>query len=156
MFKAIETHYAGCCFRSRIEARWAVFFDHLGVLWEYEPQGFDLPSGWYLPDFRLNFGAGSVWWEVKGEYPTETEMRALFDLSVETKTVAYIAWGAIPRDFTEDSRISDPTGNRVRWFLTRDLVGWAPASMEHAGVDSAKLLAAYTAARSALFDQKGT
>lgn len=29
--KAIETSYAGCRFRSRLEARWAVFFDTLGI-----------------------------------------------------------------------------------------------------------------------------
>jgi hypothetical protein len=46
--KAIETRYAGCRFRSRLEARWAVFFDALGVKWEYEREGFDLfpDSGW--------------------------------------------------------------------------------------------------------------
>jgi hypothetical protein len=51
--RAIETHYKGYRFRSRLEARWAVFFDRLGVKYEYEAQGFDLPSGKYLPDFRL-------------------------------------------------------------------------------------------------------
>jgi len=51
---AIETEYAGCRFRSRLEARWAVFLDHLGVAWRYEEQGYELPSGArYLPDFRL-------------------------------------------------------------------------------------------------------
>ena len=40
--KPIETEYAGCRFRSRLEARWAVFFDALGVRWEHEPQGFDI------------------------------------------------------------------------------------------------------------------
>ncbi len=34
--KPIETRYAGCRFRSRLEARWTVFFDHLGIEWEYE------------------------------------------------------------------------------------------------------------------------
>lgn len=29
----IQTRYAGCLFRSRLEARWAVFFDHLGIRW---------------------------------------------------------------------------------------------------------------------------
>lgn len=29
--KAIETRYAGCLFRSRLEARWAVFFRHVGI-----------------------------------------------------------------------------------------------------------------------------
>jgi hypothetical protein len=52
--KPIETSYAGCRFRSRLEARWAVFFDTLGVRWEYEAQGYELPSGArYLPDFWL-------------------------------------------------------------------------------------------------------
>lgn len=36
MIKAIETSYKGYRFRSRTEARWAVFFDALGVRWEYE------------------------------------------------------------------------------------------------------------------------
>jgi hypothetical protein len=51
--KAIETHYKGYHFRSRLEARWAVFFDTLGIKYEYEAQGFDLDGEWYLPDFWL-------------------------------------------------------------------------------------------------------
>lgn len=52
--KAIETIYGGYRFRSRIEARWAVFFTRLGLEWEYEPQGYKLSSGsLYLPDFLL-------------------------------------------------------------------------------------------------------
>lgn len=52
--KPIETEYNGYRFRSRLEARWAVFFDALGVRYEYEPEGFELPSGkLYLPDFRV-------------------------------------------------------------------------------------------------------
>jgi hypothetical protein len=67
--KAIETKYNGYHFRSRLEARWAVFFDTLGIKYEYEPEGFDLteiwkkadPNAdrlqahqvWYLPDFYL-------------------------------------------------------------------------------------------------------
>jgi len=52
--KAIETNYKGYRFRSRLEARWAVFMDALNVKWTYEPEGFDLgETGWYLPDFYL-------------------------------------------------------------------------------------------------------
>lgn len=69
---AIETRYAGCRFRSRLEARWAVFFDHLGIRWEYEPQGMNvthrltLDEGTfpYLPDFFLP--DHGLWAEVKG------------------------------------------------------------------------------------------
>jgi hypothetical protein len=62
--KAIETEYRGYRFRSRLEARWAVFFDVLDIEWEYEPEGFDLGNaGYYLPDFYLR-GLGT-WIEIK-------------------------------------------------------------------------------------------
>lgn len=52
--KPIETLWKGYRFRSRLEARWAVFFEELGIRWEYEPQGFELSDGTrYLPDFYL-------------------------------------------------------------------------------------------------------
>jgi hypothetical protein len=52
--KPIETRYRGYRFRSRLEARWAVFFDDLGIPFEYELEGYSLPSGAaYLPDFVL-------------------------------------------------------------------------------------------------------
>lgn len=41
------TKYNGVLFRSRLEARWAVFFDLLNWKWEYEPIDFE---GW-TPDF---------------------------------------------------------------------------------------------------------
>jgi hypothetical protein len=54
MIKAIETRYKGYRFRSRLEARWAVFFDACCYQWEYEPEGFALPCGtYYLPDFKI-------------------------------------------------------------------------------------------------------
>lgn len=54
MIQAIETQYKGYRFRSRLEARWAVFFDALNIEWEYEKEGYDLgKTGWYLPDFWL-------------------------------------------------------------------------------------------------------
>jgi hypothetical protein len=62
--RAIETRYKGYRFRSRLEARWAVFFDALSVTWEYEKEGYDLgDSGWYLPDFWLP--GLNMWVEVK-------------------------------------------------------------------------------------------
>ena len=58
--EAIQTTYAGVKFRSRLEARWAAFFDLAGWPWEYEP--FDLHQ--WIPDFRLT-GAHRVLCEVK-------------------------------------------------------------------------------------------
>lgn len=64
--RVIETVYRGYRFRSRLEARWAVFFDALGLPFEYEKEGFDLGDGtWYLPDFWLP--ALKLWVEIKGE-----------------------------------------------------------------------------------------
>ena len=51
--KAIETEYKGYRFRSRLEARWAVFFDALGIKWEYEIEGYNIFGEGYLPDFWL-------------------------------------------------------------------------------------------------------
>ena len=52
--KPIQTRYKGYHFRSRLEARYAVFFDALGIKWEYEKEGYDLGEhGYYLPDFFL-------------------------------------------------------------------------------------------------------
>ncbi len=51
--KAIETIYNGYRFRSKLEAKWAVFFDQLGIRYEYEPEAFKVDNGWYTPDFFL-------------------------------------------------------------------------------------------------------
>jgi hypothetical protein len=50
--KAIQTYYKDHYFRSRLEARWAVFFDAIGLKWIYEMEGYKLNNGqMYLPDF---------------------------------------------------------------------------------------------------------
>jgi hypothetical protein len=75
--KAIETTYKGYRFRSRLEARWAVFFDTLGIEWKYEDQGYEkeifvgegrTETLRYLPDFFLpNRHGTGVFVEVKGD-----------------------------------------------------------------------------------------
>lgn len=70
--KAIETHYKGYRFRSRLEARWAVYLDAAGIAWDYETQGFDFGGGsLYLPDFWLP--QFSAWAEVKPVALTDEE-----------------------------------------------------------------------------------
>lgn len=98
--KAIETTYKGYKFRSRIEARWAVVFDTLGIPWEYEKEGYDLPSGAYLADFWLPtaehpFGKG-VWFEVKGEAPKQIEKQLAAELATATGHAVVMAHGEIP------------------------------------------------------------
>ncbi|HUV47216.1 MAG TPA: hypothetical protein VMW29_03720 [Candidatus Bathyarchaeia archaeon] len=58
--RGIKTLYKGTIFRSRLEAKWAAFFDFCKWKWEYEP--FDL-DGW-IPDFIL-MGVESILVEVK-------------------------------------------------------------------------------------------
>lgn len=65
--KVIPTKFNGVLFRSRLEARWAVFFDALMLKWEFEPEGFILSDGTrYLPDFRVISTDGrSNYYEIK-------------------------------------------------------------------------------------------
>lgn len=63
--KAIDTVYKGCAFRSRLEARWAVLFDALGIEWRYEAERYGNERHTYLPDFYLPFT--KTWVEVKGD-----------------------------------------------------------------------------------------
>ncbi|MEU8035692.1 hypothetical protein [Streptosporangium sp. NPDC049078] len=103
---AIETRYAGCRFRSRLEARWAVFFDHLGIAWEYEPQGFIVDGTPYLPDFWLP--ETKTWVEVKGDEESFQEHAALYakaagsgalpdTTDAECSTRGLLILGPIPR-----------------------------------------------------------
>jgi hypothetical protein len=63
LIKAIDTIYNGYKFRSRLEARWAVFFDSLFIKYEYEKEGYDLNGEWYLPDFWMP--DWNCWIEIK-------------------------------------------------------------------------------------------
>jgi hypothetical protein len=78
--KAIPTPYAGVNFRSRLEAKWAAFFDLVGWRWQYEPLDFD---GW-IPDFVLHGRKQRVLVEVKPLYSAD---EALFGL-LSRQTVA--------------------------------------------------------------------
>lgn len=85
MIQAIPTWYDGHKFRSRLEARWAVFFNHLRIRYEYEAEGYTTTqrltlgdeTPWYLPDFWLP--DLEVFAEVKGSLPSE-ECIALLDV----------------------------------------------------------------------------
>jgi hypothetical protein len=65
--KPIQTEYKGYLFRSRLEARWAYFFDKMQLKWDYEAEGFELDDGqYYLPDFKVYSPHGwHYWYEVK-------------------------------------------------------------------------------------------
>lgn len=50
---AIPTSYSGVLFRSSNEARFAKWCDANGLQWNYEPEGFQIGSIRYLPDFYI-------------------------------------------------------------------------------------------------------
>ena len=119
---AIETYYAGIKFRSRAEARWAVFFDTLGIPYQYEPEKYALDSGRYIPDFflpkmELDPGTDSyrgVFFEVKGAAPDSDAIAKAIDLHETTNCEVYIFWGSNFRDGVQCWNIpSWPNGKRT-------------------------------------------
>jgi hypothetical protein len=98
-FKAIETLYSGCRFRSRLEARWATFFNTLGIPWEYEKEGYEIEGIRYLPDFWLP--EQDCFIEIKGQEPTEEERMKARLLSIYTQKCVNVFYGSIdiPEEF---------------------------------------------------------
>ena len=76
MIEAIPTEYKNIKFRSKLEVKWAVFFDECGIEYVYEHDGYrfqkpeDADPTNYIPDFILkNVGGsinGNLYVEVKG------------------------------------------------------------------------------------------
>jgi hypothetical protein len=112
MLKPIDTVYDGYRFRSRLEARWAVFFKTLGIKYEYEKEGFDLDGQWYLPDFWLP--KQQCWVEIKGEEPTDRENEVAAKLAHYSGNFVYIFFG----------QIEIPDGNSECAYLYDSLENW--------------------------------
>lgn len=89
--QAIPTTYNDTEYLSRLEARWAVFFDELHIPFNYEPEGFQLPSGWYVPDFWLP--EQDVFIEVKPTSPTHHEKQKAQDLAIASNHDVLIFYG---------------------------------------------------------------
>ncbi len=99
---AIETYYNGFRFRSRLEARWAVFFDCMGVKYEYEPEKFQCGDVKYIPDFFLpelgrnkqSAAVEGTFFEVKGYVPSSEEIDKLNRLAATTHLRTYLFHGS--------------------------------------------------------------
>lgn len=90
--RAIDTKYRGFLFRSRLEARWAVFLDQLAVGFRYELEGFDLGRGRrYLPDFYLP--KLDCWLEIKPAEPDERARDLCASLAIQTRKPVYLFFG---------------------------------------------------------------
>jgi len=168
--KPIETHYNGYRFRSRVEARWAVFFDTLRLPFAYEHEGYDLDGVWYLPDFWL--ATLHNWIEIKGDFPDELELEKAQRLCQVTGHDVFVFVGepwyeskaaAVYRRI-DQGRINAASRLSYRWLECTTRCASAarcgapcldicvqPGPEDPGDPASQRLMAAYTAARSARF-----
>lgn len=145
--KAIETEYAGCRFRSRLEARWAVFFDHLKIDWQYESEGFETSAGNYLPDFCVDI-TGARWLEVK---PPDFSYDARHSAFAEESGLSLLVATGIGRDFRSQSlALLTPIGRRGVQLIWNPLGLFVAESYESPTGEN-QINAAFRAARSARF-----
>jgi hypothetical protein len=63
--RGLPTRVDGITYRSRTEARHVLFFKHMGLLFDYEPQGYAAMDIAYLPDFLVFAACGPLWVEIK-------------------------------------------------------------------------------------------
>ena len=170
----IETKYKGILFRSRIEARWALFFDKIKVPYEYEREGYKLDdSTWYLPDFWMP--QQDFFIEIKGAAPNlEEEIKASVLAQQSGKSV-FIFHGGIPTieqygsinfdpsaaawRYSPDTTMSDGwiwafyegRPHLVKWADSREDNPLALYFLRHFNPVTDPLVYAYNAARSARF-----
>lgn len=174
--KPIETSYKGYRFRSRLEARWAVFFDALDIEWEYEADGYDLSEyGWYLPDFWLPHLR--YIFEVKpSDYKVETDIEKHLALanaldgyfviacgvpgwnnnSFGLGNINWVYKGAIPNDFIYGLHWGETFSGSYHLgslLLARCVEEWYMDPFTTVDFDSTSTIeSAYVAARSARFE----
>ena len=113
--QAIETVYDGYRFRSRLEARWAVYFHEAGLPYVYEPEGFALDGHiYYLPDFYLPWFNAYV--EIKPGYISEEDEKTAKD----KLELLYFTKASETMIF-----FGDPYENEMEVFGSSDTTGWS-------------------------------
>lgn len=128
--KAHPTEYNGVIFRSRLEARWAAFFDLAEWEWEYEP--IDI-VGW-TPDFRVKFPCGHS--ECGGSHTLLIEVKPYYDLKeFEGHPCMQYPFGHI----YENGLISDkhiPADASAAFGINPDVTYWEMVHGHGGGVES--------------------
>jgi hypothetical protein len=105
---ALTSTYKGVVFRSRLEARWAAYFDMIGIKWQYEPEGYKLPSGNYCPDFFCETTSDAFFVEIK---PTRAMIDAIeTQLSELAKATGRMVYGIAGPPSTKSQRAWSETG----------------------------------------------
>lgn len=111
--KPIQTEYKGYRFRSRLEARWSVFFDALPMKWEYEKDGYSICGIPYLPDFWLE--TVHMWAEIKPDHFQGTP-RKLVDGLVELTGFPVLMLSGVPEN--KPYPVIDREGNSLQMCIT--------------------------------------
>jgi hypothetical protein len=96
---SIPTEYKGIQMRSKLEAKWAKWFDDNGIRWIYEPEGFQKDGIKYLPDFALP--DLKIIFEVKGvmdDYD-QKKKKIMVEICKETGWLYVIGFDDIPYAF---------------------------------------------------------
>lgn len=117
---SIPTSYNGHRFHSRLEARWAIFLDSLGIPCEYEPEYFVAGNGVrFAPSFWLP--DQECWMDV-GRYPYRDDQMddAATAVASETGKQVYVFCRSItPLDAREPTRnglIHVPAAYAIRFY----------------------------------------
>jgi hypothetical protein len=109
---AIPTRYNGVNFRSRLEARWAAFFDLCGRRWAYEP--FDIEG--YIPDFMLYGKVRNALVEIKPSHLFDESSKQIVTGAAYSKHHGF-RFVALFEDFIPYTWQSDgKTFNHDNWF----------------------------------------
>jgi hypothetical protein len=132
--KALETRYHGYRFRSRLEARWAVFFDQAAVRYQYEPEGYLVEGKGYLPDFYLP--QQDCFAEIKPKLPDAEELDKARLLALHTGKEVYILYGDVWHDTYQACRY---TPARI-YALAQAPLSKEVVRQEVAGFQEAKIL----------------
>ena len=118
MISAIPTNYNGIKYRSRTEARWAVFLDKARIQFRYEPEGYQTDGGLYLPDFELAEATRRTFFEVKPGRPTTEEIDRMSGLAQGAEAHVFVALGAPVAGCVIWKVYSD--GSHKQWYFARD------------------------------------
>ena len=169
--QAIETVYDGHRFRSRLEARWAVFFNTYGINYEYEFEGFESNGTRYLPDFYLP--DINRWFEVKGTKISKPDFEKIlnfcFEKSSEDEQFKYSILMGSPKLMFVQGKIPEqiPLGIKTFRFSNRaisniselaDSYPWVPfieCAWQDCSIPIERLYKAIDAAKQARFEFGG-
>ncbi len=125
--KPIDTIFEGIRYRSRLEAKWKVAFNALGVEAKYEQQGFEIDGKPYLPDFYLP--ERCMWAEVKPDLETSDLSKPIGLARLTQEPVAIL--GDIPYENSKGphhllirhDRAGNLTATWFAWLVTSPDIG---------------------------------